>query len=149
MDDRYMLDMHATWEGSSGIVQIDIVVIFLRINEIVDGHVTILIVLLMTVLTAGRWRLLLLRRFAIDALKQCSNATLMVRVTIVGMSMGVLGEVEGCIVGVRQGSKGKRDQKLLKTLLFFPGLALHPLYDIMIFLHELLVLYEEMSTHLF
>ena len=144
-----MLDMHATWEGSSGIVQIDIVVIFLRINEIVDRHVAILIVLLMTALTAGRWRLLRLRRVAIDALKQCSNAMPMVRVAVVGMSMGVLGEAEGRIGGVRQGSKGKRDQPLFKTVLFFLGLALHPLYDILIFLHELLVLYEEMSTHLF
>jgi hypothetical protein len=86
------------------------VVVVLRIDEVVDRHVAVLVVLVI-VLAAGGWRLLLLLRLAVDPLKQGSNALLMVGVTCLGISVGVLGEAEGRGRGggVGQGAKGECD----------------------------------------
>jgi hypothetical protein len=86
------------------------VVVVLRIDEVVDRHVAVLVVLVI-VLAAGGWRLLLLLRLAVDPLKQGSNALLMVGVTCLGISVGVLGEAEGRGRGggVGQGAKGESD----------------------------------------
>jgi len=86
------------------------VVVVLRIDEVVDRHVAVLVVLVI-VLAAGGWRLLLLWRLAVDPLKQGSNALLMVGVTCLGISVGVLGEAEGRGRGggVGQGAKGECD----------------------------------------
>ena len=85
-------------------------VVVLRIDEVVDRHVAVLVVLVI-VLAAGGWRLLLLLRLAVDPLKQGSNALLMVGVTCLGISVGVLGEAEGRGRGggVGQGAKGECD----------------------------------------
>jgi len=86
------------------------VVVVLRIDEVVDRHVAVLVVLVI-VLAAGGWRLLLLLRLAVDPLKQGSNALPMVGVTCLGISVGVLGEAEGRGRGggVGQGAKGECD----------------------------------------
>lgn len=68
---------------------------------------------------------------------------------VLGWVMGMVGEGEGGGVVRRECALSKGIEELLKSFFFLSGLPFHTLDDILIFLHELLVLNEEMSTHLF